>query len=140
MDKYFEEFKNKMRNQKRIHKSIVDKYFDDICFMVDTNFIYAQAILPRVVWLRPMLYEVNIDEVIVEMTTLLSQDINVNSEPFGTYDIIKHQMYIDTSEPKIDKNRKKIIKGLEGKYDKGEGSCIILKQKHFHVKSVQPFE
>ena len=45
---YFEEFKNKMRNQMRIPKFVVDKYFDDICSMVDTYFVYAQDVLPRV--------------------------------------------------------------------------------------------
>ena len=41
MDNYFEEFKNKMRNHMRIPKSIVDKYFDDICFMVVMDFVYS---------------------------------------------------------------------------------------------------
>ena len=54
MEIYFEEFKNKMKNRIRIPKSVVDNYFDDIYFMVDTYFIYTHAVLPRVAWLRPM--------------------------------------------------------------------------------------
>ena len=54
----------------RIPKSIVDRYIDEMHFIVDTYFVYVQEVLPRIAWLRPMLYEVNVDEVTPAMTAL----------------------------------------------------------------------
>ena len=73
MDNYLEEFKIKMQNRMRIPKSVVNKYYDEVCFIRGTNFWYAHAILPRVAWLRPIPYEVNIDDVTTIVTTLLSK-------------------------------------------------------------------
>ncbi len=66
MDGYFEEFKKKMKNMTRIAKSLVDKYYDDICFLVDIDYTYIQEVIPRIAWLRPLDYDINIDEAIAE--------------------------------------------------------------------------
>ena len=71
MDGYFDEFKGKKKKNIRIHKSVVDEYYDDIYLMVDTNYTYAQVVLPRVAWLRPMKYEVHVDEICAIGTTFL---------------------------------------------------------------------
>lgn len=84
----------------RIPKSIVDRYFDEICFMVYTYFVYAWVVLPIIAWLRPMPYEVNVD---------------ANAKPFKTYDIVKNQMNMESSDPKIEIKRKN--KSLEDKED-----------------------
>lgn len=99
MDKYFDDFKKKMKNKMRIPKSVVHHYFDDICFMVDTNFTYAEEILPRVARLRPMKYKVNVDEV----TILLYEEIDKNAEPFRNYETTDINMIRKTKVPKIDK-------------------------------------
>ena len=72
MDNYFDEFKIKMKNRMRNPKLVVDKYYDEICFIMDTDFVYAQVVIPRVVWLRPMPYEVNVDDILTTMTGLLA--------------------------------------------------------------------
>ena len=44
MENYFEEFKIEMKNMMRIAKSVVDRYYDEICFIMETNFEYAHVL------------------------------------------------------------------------------------------------
>ena len=62
MDNYFDVFKEKMNNRFKIPKKIVEDYKDDVCFMVNSDRVYIQAMKPRIVWVKPLPYEVNIDE------------------------------------------------------------------------------
>ena len=36
----------------RIPQLVVDHYYEDIFFMVDTDLLHAQATIPRVTWMR----------------------------------------------------------------------------------------
>lgn len=101
MDKYFDKLKNKMKNRMRIPKLVIDHYFDDICFMVDTDFTYAHTVLPRVSWLRPMQYEVNIDKVKATVTALLSEEIDKDAKPLENYESVKVKMLVQTKVPKM---------------------------------------
>ena len=84
MEGYFEDLKKKkMKNKFKISKSVVDKYYDHICFLVDADYTYGEVVIPRVAWPRPLYYEVNIDEVLVTITTLIDKEIDKNIEPFG---------------------------------------------------------
>ena len=40
MDIYFEDFKQKMKKWTRIPKSLIDKHYDDVYFLVDTDNTY----------------------------------------------------------------------------------------------------
>ena len=51
-----------MNNRFIIPKKLVEDYKYDICFMVDCDKVYTQAVRPRIVWVKPLGYEVNIDE------------------------------------------------------------------------------
>ena len=62
MTSYFEYFKKSMKARSRIPVSLVEEHSKDLCFLVDVNFTYVQAIFPRVRWLKALPYEVNIDE------------------------------------------------------------------------------
>ena len=62
MDNYFEVFKEKMNNRFRIPAKLVEDYKDDICFMVDCDRVYIQAVILRVSWVKQLPYEINIDE------------------------------------------------------------------------------
>ena len=99
----------------RIPNLVIENYYDDICFMVDANFIYAHAILTRVAWIRSMQYDINVDEVTIVVIALLFEEIDMNVEPFSTYETIKIKIMMETKVPKIDRKTKKMIKDLEGK-------------------------
>lgn len=59
MDDYFSKFQEKMNNKYRIPPQLVEKYKDDICFEVDTDYYYVNAMEPRTKSLPPMGYEVD---------------------------------------------------------------------------------
>ena len=71
MTSYFEDFKKSMKAKFRIPMSLVGTHANNIYFLVDTNFTYVQATVSRVRWLKALPYEVNIDETLVAITTLL---------------------------------------------------------------------
>ena len=62
MTSYFDDFKKSMKKKMRIPISLVEKHYDDVCFLVDVDYTYVQATTPRVRWLRPLGYEINVDE------------------------------------------------------------------------------
>lgn len=47
-----------MKKRVRIPKSLVEKYIDDICFIVETKKTYIEAIKPRVMYVELLGYEV----------------------------------------------------------------------------------
>lgn len=82
------------KKRSRIHQSLVDQYYDDICFLVEIDFSYAQEVLPRVSWLRPLDYEVNIDEVAIAIKNLLVEEVYNNSKAFGRYELAKVKIIV----------------------------------------------
>ena len=76
MTSYFEDFKKSMKQRLRILVSLVEKHVNDICFLVDIDFTYIQAAIPRVRWLRPLGYEINVDKTFAAITTLLAEEMD----------------------------------------------------------------
>ena len=72
MTSYFEDFKQSMKKRLRILVSLVEKHYDDVYFLIDVDFTFVQVATPRVIWLRPLGYEVNVDEASTSITTLLA--------------------------------------------------------------------
>lgn len=68
-------------------------------------------------WLRPLHYEVNIDDVTNTIIALIDEIIDKNVKPFSTYEIAKIKMMMETKVPKMDRKRKKTIQDLEGKLE-----------------------
>lgn len=54
----FKTFQGRMKNKIRIPKEVVEKYVDTICFMVDKDQYYTEAVEPRTVWIMSMGYGV----------------------------------------------------------------------------------
>ena len=85
MSIYFDDFKNEMKKRMRILVSLVSQHENDICFLVDIDYTYIQAILPRVRWLRPLGYELDVDQASATITTLLAKEMDKTVKAFGTY-------------------------------------------------------
>ena len=62
MENYFEDLKERMNNMFWIPPKLVEDYRGDVCFMVDCDKVYIQVVRPWVAWVKPLPYEVNIDE------------------------------------------------------------------------------
>lgn len=74
-----------MHERERIPKSILEKYQNTICFMVDTNQYLMEVVDPQISWIMPMRYEV--DEKILELYAqhLLCKPVDPSEERFSTY-------------------------------------------------------
>ena len=64
-------------------------------FLANTNFTYVQVFVPRVRWLRPLGYEINVYEASVTITTLLVEDVDAKATVFGNYDMAKSKITMD---------------------------------------------
>ena len=99
MVNYFEAFKEKMNNRFRIPKELVEDYKDDVFFMVDSDRVYIQAIRPKVVWVKPLPYEVNIDEAKEIIEALMNESIDPKKPYFGTYEEAKARIELEIKPP-----------------------------------------
>ena len=81
MTKYFEDFKKSMKQRLRILVSLVEKHEKEIFFLVDIDFTYIQAAIPRIRWLRLLGYEINVDEASATITSLLCEEMDKEVKP-----------------------------------------------------------
>lgn len=86
MENYFDSFKEKMNNKLRIPNKLVEYYKDDVCFMIDYDKVYIQVVKPRVVWVKPLSYEVNINDTKDMIEALLNELVDPKATYFGTVD------------------------------------------------------
>jgi len=84
-----------MHSRERITKSVVEKYKNEIYFMVDTNQFLMEVVEPRIVWIMPMGYEV--DEKILDMYAqhLLNKPKDDSVERFGTYEDLDVKLHVE---------------------------------------------
>ena len=92
MTSYFDDFKKSMKQRLRILVSLVEKHINDIFSLVDIDYTYIQETIPRVIWLRPLGDEINIDEASTPITALLAEEIDKTTKNFGTYDVVKSKV------------------------------------------------
>ena len=119
MTSYFEDFKQSMKKRLRIPVSLVEKHYDDVCFLVYVDYTFVQAATPRVRWLRPLWYEINIDEASTTITTLLVEDIDKEAKAFGNYEMAKSKLTMELKTTPVTKKKEKLVKKLKGKFGGG---------------------
>ena len=73
MDNYFDSFKEKMQNRFRISRRLVEDYEQDIYFMVECDKVHIQIVRHRVAWVKPLEYEVNINDTKDIIKSLLNE-------------------------------------------------------------------
>ena len=115
MDAYFEKFKKRMKMRRRIPKELVTRFYNDICFHVDTENTFVQAIKLRKAWLQSFDYEIDSDLVSANIVALLNEEMDVEVEPFGKYEEAKARITINIKISSKEKKRKRIIEDLEVK-------------------------
>lgn len=81
-----ERFQLEMKQIYRIHPSMVEKYKDEICFMVETNTTCMEAMEPRVNFIEPMGYEMS-EEIIEGYTKIiLYSKRDIECQIWGTHE------------------------------------------------------
>ena len=61
-----------MKKRLRIPIPLVEKHYNDIFFLVEIDYTYIQAVVPRVRCLRPLGYEINVDEALAAIIAILA--------------------------------------------------------------------
>ena len=54
IDRIMKSFQAEMKQRYRIPHVIVEKYKDELCFMVEKNFTCMEVVVPRVKFIKPM--------------------------------------------------------------------------------------
>ena len=119
MTSYFEDFKKSMKQRMRILVSLVEQHYNDIFFLVDIYYTYIHAAIPRVRWLRPLGYEININEASVAIKALLVEEIDKSAKPFGTYDVFKSKVKMELKTTSTIKKKDRLVKKLKANSQKG---------------------
>ena len=86
-------FQNEMKHRFKIASTIIDIFKNGICFMVDTNLTYIEAVEPIETFLEPLGYELNDDVAIGYIDLMLKSEIDQASYRFGTYEEITQSSY-----------------------------------------------
>ena len=113
MDNYFDVFKEKMNNRFRIPRKFVEDYKDEIFFMVDNDKVYIQAVIPRIIWVKPLPYEVNIDEEKDIIEAFINELVDPKAPHFGTYNEANARIDITIKLPQAVSKCKKRIEKIE---------------------------
>ena len=123
MTSYFEDFKKSMKQRVRIPASLVEKHINDIYFLVDIDYTYIQETIPRVRWLRPLGYELDVDEASTVITILLAEEVDKIAKPFGTFDVVKSKIETQLKTASMIKKKDKLVRKLKKKF--GESAEAI---------------
>ena len=79
--------------------------------MVDCDKVYIQAVRPQVAWVKPLPYEVNIDETRDIIEALVNEPVDPKQPVFGTYDEAKARIELQIKIPQvISKGKRRIAK------------------------------
>ena len=75
-----------MKKRYRILPSLVEKYKQDICFMVETDHTCMEAMVPRVKFIKPMRYEMSAKLIEGYAQMILQSEIDTSCTRWGTYE------------------------------------------------------
>ena len=67
--------------------------------MVDCDNVYIQVVKLRIVWVKPLGYEVNIDETKDIIEALINELVNPKATYFGTYEEAKERIELEIKLP-----------------------------------------
>lgn len=81
-----------MNKRIRLSQEIVNKYKDDICFVIKKDEIWMKVVIPRTIWVIEMGYET--DDHIIETyaKALLEAPNKPKEEVFGSVETIESQI------------------------------------------------
>ena len=79
--------------------------------MVDSDKMYIQAVRPRIAWVKPLGYEVNIDETKDIIKALVNEPFDPKATYFDTYDEAMARIELEGKLPRVvNKHKKRIAK------------------------------
>ena len=82
--------------------------------------------------MRPLGYEINVDEASAAITALLAEDIDKDAKAFGNYDIVESKVEVDLKMASTLKKKDKMVKKLKAKF----GKVMRKRKKRWKVKDL----
>ena len=70
-------------------------------------------------WLRPLGYEINVDEALATITNLLAKEVDKEATTFGNYDLAKSKITIELKIASVIRKKNKLVKKLKEKFGDG---------------------
>lgn len=125
MDDYFNKFQEKRHNKYRIPPKLVEKYKDDICFEVDTDYCYVNVVELRTQSLPPMGYEIDFDITQQQIDSFLTSPRHATKLRYDTYEEVKEKVKMSIVVPKATRKATKMIKALTEKFGEGSSSTPV---------------
>ena len=113
----------------RIPVSLVEHHEKDIFFLVDIDYTYIQAVIPRVRWLRPLGYELDVDQASTTIIAILAKETDKAAKHFGTYDVVKSRVVIDLKIATTVKKKDKLIKKLKKRFGADIGEARTAEEE-----------
>ena len=101
---------------------------NEIYFLVAIDFTYIQEIIPRIRWLRPLGYELDVDQASTTIKTFLAKDIDKTTKHFGTHDVVKSKVVTDLKTTSAIKRKNKLVKKLKKKFGADLGEAKTTKE------------
>ena len=98
-------FQVEMKKRYRIPPSLVEKYKDDICFMVETDFTCMEVIIPRMKFIEPMGYEMSTKIIEGYTQIILQSKVDSSCPRWGTYN---EKIKKGQSKQAMQKSQKKV--------------------------------
>ena len=67
-------------------------------------------------WLKPLGYELDVDQASVAITTFLVEERDRTTKEFGTYDVVKSRVVTDLKTTSAVKKKEKMVKKIKKKF------------------------
>ena len=86
--------------------------------------------MPRVRWLRPLGYEINIDEALATVIALLSKEVDKNAKIFGNYDVVKSNVEMELKIVSTLKKKDKMVRKLKAEFRGARSRNSFFNTRH----------
>ena len=88
-------------------------------FLVDVDYTFVQVATPRVRWIRPLGYEINVDEAFAVIIALLAKEIDKSTKEFGNYEMAKSKITMELKITSIIKKKDNLLNKVKDKFCEG---------------------
>ena len=112
IDRMMKSFQTEMKKRYRIPPSLVEKYKQDICFMVETDHTCMEALVPRMKFVEPMGYEMSVELIEGSVQIILQFEVDTSCPRWGTYEEKIREVQSKQAVQNFEKKVKKVIDSI----------------------------
>ena len=112
IDKMMKSFQTEMKQMYKIPPLMVQKYKDDLCFMVETDNTCMEVVEPRVKFIEPMGYEMSAKLIEGYAQIILQSERDTKYPRWGTYDEKVREVYFELHRKETKNKVEKLINSI----------------------------